>query len=288
MGLAASQGRYLCLTARNSDLVYEAQQISQQRMALANQTQLVAKEYNEAMSNTVMKAILPNQDAQRLTYDLLTNQDPNTGLCMRVVDLNGNVVVPGEYIEVTHPAESEDEKPITYKITSSAEFIKRYLPDIDGELALDLGLKSLEQISAYYKENYPDSAYQLKVVDKSNMNIVGTKDNITTDPYCTDPDYLQDMLTSGQYLLQQSAPNEQWEDFVWQGSSSISEEYDTTDDAVAEAKYESAMIEIQKKDKLLELRLEQVQTEQSAVEKEMDSVKEVISKNIENGFKTFA
>ena len=68
----------------------------------------------------------------------------------------------------------------------------------------------------------------------------------------------------------------------------ISEEYDKSDDAAAEAAYETAMVELQKKDKLLELRLEQVQTQQQAVEKEMESVKDVIKKNIENGFKTFA
>ena len=44
MGLAASQGRYLCLTARMSDLVYEGQQISQQRMALAKESSAVAEE----------------------------------------------------------------------------------------------------------------------------------------------------------------------------------------------------------------------------------------------------
>ena len=48
------------------------------------------------------------------------------------------------------------------------------------------------------------------------------------------------------------------------------------------------MTKIQKQDKLLELRLEQVQTQQSSVEKEMESVKQIIDKNIEDSFKTFA
>lgn len=60
------------------------------------------------------------------------------------------------------------------------------------------------------------------------------------------------------------------------------------DDAAAEAEYEAAMTKIQKQDKLLELRLEQVQTQQSSVEKEMESVKQIIDKNIEDSFKTFA
>lgn len=36
MGLAASQGRFLLLTARKSDVELQGQQINQQRMAIAN------------------------------------------------------------------------------------------------------------------------------------------------------------------------------------------------------------------------------------------------------------
>ncbi|MBQ8887702.1 MAG: hypothetical protein IJY61_08385 [Candidatus Gastranaerophilales bacterium] len=290
MGLAASQGRYLCLTARNSDLVYEGQQISQQRMALAKETQAVANEYNEAMSNTVMRALLPGQESQQLTYDLLTNQDPLTGLCMRVVDLDGNVVIPGEYLEITEVVgEGEEQTKTTSVVTSSSDFVNRYMSDlVDGDTALKLSMKSLTEVSDYYNQTFTDTGITTRVVDKSNSNIVQDGEKVTTDPFCSDPEYLQEMLTTGQYLLQQAGAKGVWEEFVWQGSSAISEEYDTTDDAAAEAKYESAMVELQRKDKLLELRLEQVQTEQSAVEKEMESVKDIIGKNIENGFKTFA
>ena len=79
MGLAASQGRYLCLTARNSDLVYEGQQISQQRLALTNETQEVADKYNEAMNNKIMQANTADGVTQQLTYDILTSQNPYSG-----------------------------------------------------------------------------------------------------------------------------------------------------------------------------------------------------------------
>ena len=38
MGLAATQARYLGLTARKTNVEFEGQQINQQRTALANQT----------------------------------------------------------------------------------------------------------------------------------------------------------------------------------------------------------------------------------------------------------
>ena len=44
---------------------------------------------------------------------------------------------------------------------------------------------------------------------------------------------------------------------------------------------------IQQQDKMLELKLRQLDTEQKALQTEMDSVKKVIEKNIESTFKTF-
>ena len=288
MGLAASQGRYLCLTARNSDLIYEGQQISQQRMALAQETQAVANKYNDAMSNTTMTCVVQGQEAQRLTFDLLTNQDLTQGLGMRLVDANGSVVIPGVYLEVTQAA-TETSEAKTYKIASSQDFINRYMGNLDGDTKYELSLKSLSELSEYYNQNYPETGFSTRFVDKSTVSYINEKDRIVNDPFVTDPEYLQQMLEDGQYFIQKEGPTgDVWENFSWQGSSFISQEYDRTDDAAAEAEYESAMVELQKKDKLLELRLEQVQTQQQAVEKEMESVKDVISKNIENSFKTFA
>ena len=45
---------------------------------------------------------------------------------------------------------------------------------------------------------------------------------------------------------------------------------------------------LQQQDKTLELRLNQLDTEQSAISTEMDAVKKVIDKNVESTFKTFA
>ena len=45
MGLSASQGRMLLLTARKSDLEFRAQQISQRRLILSQQLEEIAMEY---------------------------------------------------------------------------------------------------------------------------------------------------------------------------------------------------------------------------------------------------
>ena len=58
MGLSASQGRMLLLTARKSDLEYRAQQISQKRLVLAQQLEEIAVDYENATSNRQMKISL--------------------------------------------------------------------------------------------------------------------------------------------------------------------------------------------------------------------------------------
>lgn len=290
MGLAASQGRYLCLTARMSDLVYEGQQISQQRLALTQETQAIADEYNNAMSNTVLQATTPEGGTQQLTYGILTNQDPFNGLCMRIVDLDGSVVVPNkqEYLSVT--SKNEQGEDVTSSITSSSEFISLYMSDLDEEKASEIGTLSLSKLVEYYNNNYTNSGVTVELKDNINTALKNENEKFLFDDNCNDPAYLQQMLTSGQWLLEQVSTTSEtgWDSIVWQGSSAISEVYDTTDDAAAEAEYEAAMLNIQKQDKILELRLEQVQTQESAVEKELESVKQVISKNVEDSFGTFA
>lgn len=286
MGLAASQGRYLALTARNSDLVYEAQQISQQRLALATQTQSVADEYNEAMSNTVLLANLVD-GSQRLTYDIITSKDAFSGLNMRIVDTNGNVVVPPNpsSISVTYTDENGEE--VTETITSASFFANKYMSE-DIQLS-QMGTWSLEELVDYYNENYLFSGKTVEYESGISSDLKNENERYLFDPNCKDPEYLQQMLLSGEWSLQQVNPEkeDEWENIEWQGSTSVSEVSDTSDDAAAEAKYQSTMTAIQKQDKILELRLEQVQTEQSAIEKEIESVKNIIGKNIENSFKTF-
>lgn len=57
------------------------------------------------------------------------------------------------------------------------------------------------------------------------------------------------------------------------------------DKAIADINAKTELI--QQQDKELELKLEQLNTEQSALQNEMESVKKVVDKHVELGFKTF-
>ncbi len=291
MGLAASQGRFLCLTARLNDLVYEGQQIAQQRLALAEESKNIAEAYNNAMNNKILQCTTPANGTQQLTYETIINQDPNTGLCMRIVDVNGNVVSLPEskYLSVASKTtdESGKETAITENFKTIGAFISKYLPDLSDDEVSKCIRMDVDEFWTYYNSNYSTSNITLSVKSSLENGLKSDDERYCFDENCKDPAYLQDMLTSGQWLLQQVKNNE-WESIVWQGSTMISEVYDTSDDAAAEATYEAAMKDLQKKDKLLELRLEDVETQEQSVEKQIDSTKEVISKNIESTYKTFA
>ena len=148
----------------------------------------------------------------------------------------------------------------------------------------------LPEIKNYYETNYPTSEATLALKNSINPNLKSDDEHYLYDENCKDPKYLQEMLSKGEWLLEQASTSNEdgWDEVVWQGSSAISEIYDTSDDAAAEAKYEAAMKELQRKDKVLELRLEQVETEEKSIESEIDSIKDVIKTNIENSFGTFA
>lgn len=301
MGLAASQGRYLCLTARNNDLVYEGQQISQQRVALAEKTQEAAEKYSEAMNKKVMQAtvMIDGQNVQQqLTYDLLINRDTFSGLGMRIVDTDGNVVVPGEFAEIKK--QEAGKEATTSRVYSVEEFISKYMSDIDEAGRAEIGssmAKASEYFNTTYKASHAETTNGLTSVAATAANnyngLVKEGEHTLTDENCLTPEYIQKMLNSGDWLLEQGQLNSKtneysYNSFVWQAANNIIEVYDEKAAAAAEAEYEASMAELNKRDKVLELRLEEVETEQGAVEKEIESIKQVIDKNIEDSFKTFA
>lgn len=98
MGLSASQARYLQLTARKSNVEFQAQQTTQAKMMLANQIERESKLWTEEMNNQhyyyakdgVASA---SSNLPRLTYQIVTATPKDGGLGMRVVDQSGKTVV---------------------------------------------------------------------------------------------------------------------------------------------------------------------------------------------------
>lgn len=93
-----------------------------------------------------------------------------------------------------------------------------------------------------------------------------------------DKNPLQSLLIEGGAVLIGS----NGEEVSISGVTNIQETYYTGDDAEAKAKYDAEIAKVQRKDKALEIDLQNIETEHKAVEENIESVRKVIDKNIES------
>lgn len=101
MGMSASQGRFLMLTAQKSNNEFQAQTITFQRMMLAENVDRWTDEYNDAMGNKTLLFGQVNKDANsinynaRLHYDDIVRDTDEGGMGMSLISATSNkIVVP--------------------------------------------------------------------------------------------------------------------------------------------------------------------------------------------------
>ena len=147
--------------------------------------------------------------------------------------------------------------------------------DTDGD-----GLKNNSGATTYYTNVFNEIA-------ENGFNSPG-------DDNMKDSEWLYEQLSTGNIFLSEwdsTAGKNGDGDFVeisWSsGDSSLVLKDDDVDMAKAEAEYNAVTAEIQTKDKRFDLQLKEIDTEHTAIQTEIDSVKKVIDKNIERTFKVF-
>lgn len=272
MGMSASQARLLTITARLSDLEYQAQTVENARIRLSQRTEEAATEYSNALEKKSL-SVLSGVDSTSGTYQYvqataynLTNYAAVSSLDKQrfIKDSNGKVVVT-------------DGESSAYDKSNGT---------------LSTFLSNMGIVTDPSKTGY-DSAkvtYYTNVFNQIKSNGYNSPGN--TNMYSTD--WLYSQLSAGNVHLEEwNATGGQdgkgdFEAISWQ-SGDVSIKTDSDDEAAtkAEADYTAKTAEIQSKDKKLELNLKQIDTEHSALQTEFDSVKKVIDKNIERSFKTF-
>ena len=409
MGLSASQGRMLLLTARKSDLEYRAQQISQKRLVLAQQLEEIAVEYEDATSNRQMKISLAlaatnsendtvnrtanltyatlisgtlnqfsSDDSGIQAYDRTANQEYASTTAYRLVDAYGAIVVssedeiPGTISKISNVPTTQDGDGV-YRVGSKSSdgqkentgdnyivvpkdgstqtalgtFLESSKDIVTKNLNIDTDHQMVEIVKGdgskvYYnyktgkeitdenKKNEFESSETATIVNDSssipsstlktitNVNKIEGSDGkfslvdangVVLRRYVVDntlkygssdingttdgPNYLQDCLRNGKYLLEKGSIDAEtkevkWNSLSWDTTANISDSYYTEDDDKAKAKYDRLQTQIQNQDKKLELELDNIETQRSAVTTEVESVQKVIDDNIESSFKTFA
>ena len=272
MGLAASQTRFLSLTARKSDLEFQAQTINTRRMQLAQKSADAAKAYTAGMSNRAIRiAVYDNNTAtdgvttkewQTLTFENLLKN----GL-YKIIGANGEDLVPNPYktvsITATDYENLSDTEKSEYKLNSNGEYSKTIVdPDYKGMDIQTLLVSGQAQLVTSTFYNFLNSA---EMNGKTFAEIMDAWES------------------TGQYAGIDSIV-----DWRSDTTSMFKQSNYTEDDAAVSAQYEAATAEIQAQDKVLEVEIKRIETQHKAVETEMESVKKVIDKNIENSYKSFA
>lgn len=305
MGLSSSQGRLLMLTSRLNDIELQEIMISQRQNQLAWQSEKVAREYNEAMNNQklVVKVAQLDSDAfpkgyeeQDMTYANLSTMgyilcDAN-GQIYLTKDDDGNWVTPknlyGESLLNVNAADNT----ATLNGTSNTK-IANYLSGIDESLA-----RKIESINE--DESIEDKEAEIAKAQANaeqsrakylNTSAAGTEVYPIVDAteYLQNSAVLQNQIMNGMLFVVNTNDNRGGlTSDLLESDSAILWELDTSDDAEAESKYNYETATIHRKENELDLELKQLETQHEAVLKEYDSVKQVISNNVDRTFKLFS
>ena len=328
MGLAASQTRFLSLTARKSDLEYQSQIINTRRMQLAQQSADASKAYTEGMNNKAIRVATyanggtngtTTKEWETLTFSNLVEKG------YRLIGANGAKLDIYEDVEVETELTDDIIKSLGYDITEgvysksvsavifnalSAEDKVGYTADTDGYYRKTFSMADIATANGYNLKDgkYIKTSIQQKVKDDyQGMDIqtllVSGQAQIVTGAFydfLVEHGYNTGVLTLDGQETTFNKLVELWEtnpttnnidtivDWRADETSMFKQSFYTEDDAQVAADYEAATAEIQAQDKQLELQIKRIETEHKAIETEMESVKKVIDKNIENSYKSFA
>ena len=317
MGLAASQARFLNLTARKTNIEYEGQQINQQRTTLANQS---ANYYNEMLTLTVPTP--PSTDTYKTIVYSFTTTDGYTANISQVTGTSDNSTVVFTYqkkesqiAETTARYQIKAGTNDNYtngtrtisKLSSDSELAKS-ADNIVSAINNIKGLEGDEAVTAddlYYMNVGTQAIPSYVYFTSADLAEASAEDNtIGANGYKEAEVTTFNTATYTNVTVSRDA-NNRLQSMTVDGTelavtaSSITDD-DAYNDAYNEYTYQTYLYQqqleeinaqtsvIQAQDKKLELRLKQLDTEQNAISTEMESVSSVIKKNTEDTFKTFA
>ena len=322
MGMAASQARYLGLTARKTNTEYEGQQINQQRTALANQS---ANLFNQLMTLNVPT---PPSTEQFTTIQYTYSDGFNNETITNAVPLTTD---PDYNYTVTHSH--------TESVYQGIQFVKPNpnVTQVGGEDWIDnmkttpynavTNLQAMTQIATEYStsniaaafnstgghtpaelfsyksggqtyftcEQDMDASRLSGVVPQTSLNLyyaasldepVITKERayITTDNSgrMSSIELESTPTTTFPLITAQTTDTNAYNDAMNTYTYNTQQYQKRIEDINAQTAV------IQQEDRTLELHLKQLDTEHNALQTEMEAVKKVIDKNIESTFKTFS
>jgi len=271
MGLSASQARMLSLTARLSDLELRAQTIENAKIRLSDASAAASTAYSDALDKQTLKVYSGLQSNGTSSYITATAANLTTYGAISTTDKQrfiknaaGQVLVSNA-IKTAYDAHKAD-------------------PDAAGFLAA-MSIPSTDTGATTYYTNL------FNEIKEAGGCIT---DGTSNDANMKNSEWLQSQIDGGNLALYEydstagTAGTGDYVNVAWNsGDATLSENTDTTQTAKAEATYETTMASIQAKDKRFDQQLSTIDTEHTATQTEIESVKKVMNKNIERSFKIF-
>ena len=256
MGLSASQVRYLALTARQSDLEYEAQMINNARIELANKSSDATKAYTERMNNQIIRiAYGMEKDTGLKTWTELTFANAQEK-GYQIIGGGGESLIPSPYKEYSKGTVLSEEE---YNSLSDFQKTKCTLGN-DGKYTVN------SLIRGEVDENYKGMDIQSllvsargQIVSDSFFEFLCQHGYGTGKYFALDADGKPAGETTYKQLVEEfetDSANKGINTVVdWRSdvSNMFKQTLYTEDDAQALAEYEAATAEIQAQDKQLEL-----------------------------------
>lgn len=320
MGMAASQARFLGLTARKTNVEYEGQQVNQQRTALSNES--------AGLFNQMLALQVPVPPSATDYYNMRYTYEQN-GQNYEIINYSASTTKSGAYdvtvrtsydvvnytnITLNDNPETQVSQTLYSRTDATTNATSYYMrfgsstteyalvgPNVNTALA---AAKGHPDDTKYYVYNRDGANYYMteaevlnhatelgyngkmqafrqdnskQVEDKTYTGVNLLEDSTGKFNYITLPDGSQYSLNLDE-VADDAGYDQAMTDYNYQKMV-----YDKTIQDI-NAKTEK----IQAQDRTLELRLKQLDTEQEALQTEMDAVKKVIEKNVEGTFKTFA
>ncbi len=322
MGMAASQARFLQLTARKTNVEFEGQQINQQRTMLANQSAA----YNNQLLGMKVPTPPSTSDFTKTTNSwTLANGTVNTITSMIPVadDPTGKKYeIKYTYESVEKDAYQSDTDPIsavrrvaiepattpatyTYYIEGTALNALSESTDRNALANLrELTGNSNEKFYSYKNNVNKQVSYYSEIELKSDETVWDENNNNTAaiNKYMIGEH--TETKTNASATVEITFDKGRMINIVFNGKTySVDVNSDKDNAAYNNAMnqynydqelYKKAMSDInakldivQQQDKNLELKLKAVDTEHNAIQTEIEAVQKVIGKNVESSFKTF-
>lgn len=324
MGMSASQVRMLSLTSRLSDLEFSAQSISNSKIRLADQSASASQLYQDSLDKEklTIRTSDSTTNVDATAYNLTTYQAISGVDKQRFIsDASGRVLVTTKVGNDYDNSQNLGSESSLIKATYST--VNAYLNhELNYSTPAEASAKGLtydaKQV-AYLTNKYTGleqfmnkSGYTSNPNSTGSVVIGGETVNVQNDAGATshyanvfneiakhgynspgddnmkDREWLYSQLTSGNIFLREYDTSGELQDISWSsGDASLQAKSDESDVARAEANYNTKLAEIKNKDTRFDLQLKEIDTEHSAIQTELDSVKKVMDKNIERSFKVF-